>query len=332
MSLKTYTLNLPIMKLQRLLSGFLTAALFATAIPLTSAEQTAAFTDVPSTHPNYEAINNLKFNGVIEGYPDGTFKPDKVVNRVEVLKMVLEGLEVPEPSNWIAPDFSDVDLFAWYGGYLQKAYTLGMVEGYADGTFKPDQTVNLVENLKLLVEAADVEVSDNVAENPFNDAPKDEWYAKYVQYAKDKNLVEPDQNFNIYPAKGMTRGDFAETLYRLRTVIQKGLDTFKEGEKEVIDNNGKIIDNQPGLNVRIENFAFMPKSMTIGKGTKVTWTNYDDSTHTVTGDGWDSGNLQEGDTYSKTFNELGTFNYDCSIHPAMTATIIVKPPNEVPSI
>lgn len=313
------------MNMKRLLTGFLSAALFATAIPLTSAEQTAAFTDVPSTHPNYKAITNLKFNGVIEGYPDGTFKPDQVVNRVEVLKMVLEGLEVPEPSNWLTPKFSDVDLFAWYGGYLQKAYTLGMVEGYADGTFKPAQTVNLVENLKLILEASKVELPTNVAENPFNDASKDEWYAKYVQYAKDKNLVEPDQNFNIYPAKGMTRGDFAESLYRLRTIIKKGLHTFEEGEDE-------IIDNQLGLNVRIENFAFMPKSMTIGKGTKVTWTNYDDSTHTVTGEGWESENLQEGDTYSKTFNQLGTYNYTCSIHPEMTATIIVKPPNEVPSI
>lgn len=314
------------MKLRRFLTGLITSALFVSALPTASAMQTAAFTDVPSTHSNYEAINSLKLNGVIGGYPDGTFKPDQVVNRVEVLKMVFEGLGISDPGLLKSPQFADVDLGAWYGEYLKKAYTLGMVEGYSDGTFKPAQTVNLVENLKLLLEGAEVELPATIAENPFNDTPKDQWYSKYVQYAKDKNLIEPDQEFNVYPAKGMTRGDFAETLYRLRTVIQQGLERFGQEDK--------VIDNQIALNVRIENFAFMAKEMTIGKGTKVIWTNYDSSTHTVTADddSFDSGNLQEGETWSKTFNELGTFTYHCSIHPSMTATIIVKPPNEVPTI
>lgn len=314
------------MKMKRFLAGIITSTLFLGALP-TALAQTEAFTDVPSTHPNFEAINNLKFNGVISGYPDGTFKPDQVVNRVEVLKMIFEGLETDEPTTLETPDFSDVDLNAWYGEYLKKAYTLGMVEGYADGTFKPAQTVNLVENLKLMLEAANVELPTSVPENPFNDTPKDEWYAQYVQYAKEANLVDPDQQFNIYPAKGMTRGDFAEALFRLRTVIQQGLGEFEEKDDEVVD-------NQVGLNLRIENFAFMPKTITIEKGTKLTWTNYDSSTHTVTADddSWDSGNIQEGETWSKTFNELGTFEYYCTIHPEMTGKVIVKPAGTVPTI
>lgn len=327
---KTYTLNINVMTMKRFLTGLLTAALFATALPVSAAEQTEAFSDVPSTHPNYEAISNLKFNGVISGYPDGTFKPDQAVNRVEVLKMIFEGLDIGDPSLLKSPQFSDVDLNAWYGPYLKKAYTLGMVEGYADGTFKPAQTVNLVENLKLLLEGAKVELPTNVSENPFADTPKDQWYAKYVLYAKEKNLIEPDSAFNVYPAKGMTRGDLAETLYRLRTIQQQGLESFTKDETK----NDNVVDDQVGLNVRIEDFAFMPKEMTVAKGTKVTWTNYDSSTHTVTADddSWDSGNLQEDDTWSKTFNELGTFTYHCELHPEMTGTIVVKPPNEVPTI
>lgn len=317
------------MKLKRFVTGLLTAALFASAIPMASAEQTPAFTDVPSTHPNYEAINNLKFNGVIDGYPDGTFKPEDPVNRVEVLKMVFEGLAIADPATMKSPQFPDVNMDAWYGPYLKKAYTLGMVEGYSDGTFKPDQTVNLVENLKLLLEAAEVELPASVPEDPFADTPKNQWYAKYVQYAKDKNLIEPDSAFNVYPAKGMTRADFAETLHRLRSVVHQGLDKYGEEEE-----NEEVVDAQFSLNVRIEDFAFMPETMTIAKGTKITWTNYDGSTHTVTADddSFDSGLLQEDDTWSKTFNELGTFSYHCELHPEMTATIIVKPPNEVPTI
>lgn len=295
--------------------------------------QTPTFSDVSSTHPHYEAITNLKFNGVIEGYPDGTFKPDQPVNRVEVLKMIFEGLETDNPESLNSPTFSDTDLNAWYGEYLKKAYTLGMVEGYQDGTFKPAQTVNLVENLKLILEAAKVDLPTDIPENPYNDTPKTEWYAKYVQHSKNLNLLDPDESDNVYPGKEMTRGDFAEVLWRLRTVIQQGLNTFEE-DPETEEGESGIIDNQLSLNIRAENFSFMPKTLTIEKGTRITWTNYDSSSHIVSSDTnlFSSEIMQQNETYSRTFNELGTFPYHCNLHAEMTGTIEVLPVNSVPTI
>jgi plastocyanin len=77
--------------------------------------------------------------------------------------------------------------------------------------------------------------------------------------------------------------------------------------------------------VIISNFAFSPVTLTIHKGTKVTWTNNDTVTHTVTGDngGPSSSPLGQGDTYSYTFNTVGSFPYHCSIHPYMKATVKV---------
>jgi plastocyanin len=83
----------------------------------------------------------------------------------------------------------------------------------------------------------------------------------------------------------------------------------------------------PSTNVSIviSNFAFNPTSLTIKKGTKVIWTNQDNTSHTVTGDngGPASGTLASGNSYSFTFNQTGSFSYHCSIHPFMTASVTV---------
>ena len=79
--------------------------------------------------------------------------------------------------------------------------------------------------------------------------------------------------------------------------------------------------------VTIKDFAFSPANITVKKGTTVTWTNQDSTAHTVTEtdgkDGPGSGNLDQGKSYSFTFNTVGTFSYDCSIHPSMTGKVTV---------
>jgi plastocyanin len=76
--------------------------------------------------------------------------------------------------------------------------------------------------------------------------------------------------------------------------------------------------------VTLQNFAFSPSTVQVSVGGSVTWTNNDSVTHTVTGDGFDSGQLAPGKSFSKTFAAAGTFNYHCSIHPSMTGVVTVK--------
>lgn len=73
----------------------------------------------------------------------------------------------------------------------------------------------------------------------------------------------------------------------------------------------------------IKGFAFNPATITIAKGTTVTWTNKDSAPHTVTGDAFSSETLNQGQTYSFTFNEAGTFEYQCHIHPSMHGKVVV---------
>ncbi len=80
-----------------------------------------------------------------------------------------------------------------------------------------------------------------------------------------------------------------------------------------------------GSSVSIANFAFSPQSLTVKVGTKVTWTNKDSVTHTVTANGGAFGQtVLSSSTFSFTFTKAGTYSYHCAIHRNMTATIIVQ--------
>lgn len=79
--------------------------------------------------------------------------------------------------------------------------------------------------------------------------------------------------------------------------------------------------------VTIQNFAFSPADIKVKKGTKVTWTNNDSTGHTVTESDGQNGPasqiLGNGQTYSFTFSQVGTYHYHCTIHSEMTGSVTV---------
>ena len=76
--------------------------------------------------------------------------------------------------------------------------------------------------------------------------------------------------------------------------------------------------------VQIKGFAYNPATITVPKGTTVTWAQMDSGVqHTVTGEGFDSGILNAGDTFRWTFKKAGTFSYTCSNHPNMLGIVVV---------
>ena len=89
----------------------------------------------------------------------------------------------------------------------------------------------------------------------------------------------------------------------------------------------------PGaVTVTLQNFAFNPASMTVPKGTTVTWVNQDTAEHTIVNDAqgpvargalFTSNPLPKGASYTYTFDTTGTYPYHCSLHPSMKATVIV---------
>lgn len=76
--------------------------------------------------------------------------------------------------------------------------------------------------------------------------------------------------------------------------------------------------------ISIQNFAFNPSVTTIKKGTTITWTNNDSAPHQIKSASFNSSQLAKGQSFSFSFNDVGSFDYSCAIHPSMAGKIIVE--------
>jgi plastocyanin len=94
-----------------------------------------------------------------------------------------------------------------------------------------------------------------------------------------------------------------------------GDDTGSAGDGAAAAGAGEVI---------IEGFTFVPETIEVPTGTAVTWTNKDSAAHTVVEEGlFESEELDQGETFSFTFDTPGEYSYICGIHPYMTATVTV---------
>jgi plastocyanin len=86
-------------------------------------------------------------------------------------------------------------------------------------------------------------------------------------------------------------------------------------------------DNPATVEIKIDNFSFTPLTVTVPAGTQITWTNQDDIPHTVVSEDkttFKSRALDTDEKFSFTFTKAGTYTYFCSIHPKMTAKVVVQ--------
>lgn len=172
------------------------------------------FLDVDPSSKYYDAIKYLKTKGIVQGYSDGTFRPYQYVSRAEMLKIILLGLKIPIESDTIV-SFSDVPISQWYSPYVHTAKKLNIINGYPDGTFQPNKTINKVEALKIALQSKNV-VLPKVEKNICSDVRYTDWYAPYVKYAFDNNIVDIPKDGKFLPAEMMNRGMIADIIYRMQ--------------------------------------------------------------------------------------------------------------------
>lgn len=221
--------NLPPMNKRTLFSAVILLATLAVFVVSVSAhEDEHTFTDVKDTHKNMPAIEYLVSIGTLQGYDDGTFKPGNTVNRAEIMKILVKGQGIdPDPSLYkdCFPDVTD----EWFATSVCYAEAEGWVNGYLDGTFKPANTVNKVEAIKMLVNALglDDRLPDSVTEALFDDTDSSQWYAPYLKVAKNLNLLEISSgNFN--PTAGMNRAGISENIFRTLVSKDNALEAYTE--------------------------------------------------------------------------------------------------------
>lgn len=186
-----------------------------TNLPTVSA---ISFSDI-ANDPHQEAIEYLQSKNIIQGYQDGTFQPNRTLNRAELLKLAVIATHANgkfDYPTFVAYDkcFPDVN-GQWFASYVCFAKSHGWVQGYADGNFHPEQEVNKVEAIKMITLINELKEGDQPTVE-FKDVPTTAWYYPYLQTAQINNLLEEEGDY-YYPGNSMSRGAAAEVLYRLLT-------------------------------------------------------------------------------------------------------------------
>lgn len=189
-----------------------TGFLLVTILGAASASFANTLSDIEGS-PNKEAIVYLQTTGIINGYADGTFKPHATVNRAELLKMLVVATGKKPTIEKFLDCFPDVTK-QWFAPYVCYALQQGWVKGYEDGLFRPEQTVNMVEAIKMILMAANIQPMQSSAAPSFSDVEPNAWYAPYVLLAKQAGLLEWIEGNVLGVTKQMPRGEVSEILYR----------------------------------------------------------------------------------------------------------------------
>ncbi len=193
----------------------------------------ADFTDVAKEHAAYDAVNVLNKLGVINGYDDGSFKPDNNVTRAEFTAMLLRtrGMGAVGSTSLDNPPFPDVTTpdVSWAIGNIRTARELKIVNGYDDGTFKPNNNVSYEEAVKMIVCA--LGYGEMGSEGAF-------WYSKYLMTATSLGFLEGAGGAVATPA---TRATIASMLYNCLEV--KLAENNEITQKTILENDLKLTKN-----------------------------------------------------------------------------------------
>lgn len=172
------------------------------------------FTDLPDTHWAKDNILELVARKIIEGYPDGTVKPDAQITRAEMAVVIVKSIGLEPVAN---PElkFKDAkDIGAWAAGYVQAAVDNGIIVGYEDNTFRPANNLTREEMVVMVLKAYLYEASDKV-DLDFTDT-KDigSWSIGYVAKAVELGFVKgyPDNTFKA--KNSVTRAESATVIVK----------------------------------------------------------------------------------------------------------------------
>lgn len=203
----------------------------AVAIALSFEDQTDRYTDSPFNSAVTAGVSVLTEVGAIEGNPDGTFQPDRLLNRAEFLKIVLKSY--PQSTVDIDEDagncFPDVGQWDWFSPYVCYAKAQGIVGGYPDGYFRPDNAVNYAEALKMLGELYDVQYAwDELPGNPDPAWKAEHWYVPYNEGAMAAGVELPGGRTMDY---ALTRGEMARLAAAYLAHFQDQLAQYRATER-----------------------------------------------------------------------------------------------------
>jgi len=287
----------------------LVLVLSGTVLPLTAATTPS---DIAG-HWAQADIQKLVDKGVIAGYPDGSFQPDKTITRAEFLKIMGAVLQLPEPAPAGASPFSDVAMTDWFFSAVMAGLQNNLVGGYPDGTFKPNNPITRQEVAKILVKAKGIDETTaigvgelgNIKEQIKDWDQVSEWATLFVAVTINQGLMKGDPSGNFRPLANLSRAETAVIGVRMMPVVTETTFIFARGADSVKLDPADVTDGESAratINIYDTLTMFEGSTTVVKPGLATSWTvSADNLTWTFT--------LRQG----VKFHDGTTFNADAAI-------------------
>ena len=222
----------------------------------TSAQADAAYSDIAGTSCE-GAVNVLSALKVVDGFTDGTFKPEQTVTRAQMAKLVVTALGVADYATAKTSKYTDMGNAAWAIPYVEYASNLNIVNGVGNGKFNPNGTVTYEQAATMIVRA--LGYTDQCKEM------NGTWPAIYVQKAMALGIFSDVVNGG---ANGATRGDTAIMLFNAIDLPEvyadgDGATQYKSGSTIFTGSDGKTFKGTSML-ATLNKDAAAPKYGVVG--------------------------------------------------------------------
>ena len=170
-------------------------------LPLT----TLAFKDVSKNSPNSDAIYYVQEKGIVDGYKDGSFRPNQKINRAEFTKIIIEA--TIDTNNIKGENcFPDVQA-EWFAKYVCTAKDKRIIFGYPDETFHPEKSITFIEAAKIITNAFGYKLEEDEVI----------WYKNFANELSNQNAI-PTTITSL--KKEITRGEMTEIIWRIKKEIK----------------------------------------------------------------------------------------------------------------
>ncbi|MCR4430435.1 MAG: S-layer homology domain-containing protein [Tepidanaerobacteraceae bacterium] len=179
-----------------------------------------------------EALTRLTTLNIINGYPDGTFKPDNAITRAEFAKIVVTAVGVGSAAEYAKgiTQFKDVPADYWASGYIKVASDMKIVNGRGNGVFDPNANVTYAEAITMIVRALGYEPKAQALGG---------YPGGYLAIAAEKDITK---DVNVVNTLAATRGDIAKMIdnsLEVNLMEQTGYGTnttYEEVNKTLLEN------------------------------------------------------------------------------------------------
>ncbi len=183
---------------------------FVVVINNTEAKRFSDDRDIPQWAIN--SVDKVQESKIMTGFGDGSFRPNKKLNRAEALTLLLrmKGINPEEVGG--SSVFSDVPGTAWFAPAVIEATSQGWIKGFSDGTFRPGKTLNKAEWATLVMRVFDLE--PETPDTDFDDVPNNIWFARPVTALVKNDLIRIKKR-TFDPSEEVTRADSAWLMAKI---------------------------------------------------------------------------------------------------------------------